>query len=465
MIVTRTRIIVIISSIFYLIVFKYTYKITISPKWDYFGLGFSPPPLAYEILSFLFGIIPLFWAPVSFFRPSVILYYVQYSLVYVPTLLVCYHVNKPNLNDFNCLILCTFIFLGMLILTLCYHFPVRKIRPAIQIKQTYDLTYFALFLSLTMLLFVGLKSGSSLGSAFETSQDSSMVGQKIFENANASRGKFSSSASALGGKFFVYSIFWLSGFFLPLIFAYGIFMKRKLNFLLFFLGYIFLFVFAGYKSCMVALVSLPAVWFFLSRKSNGPAQFILGCGIFLLISNIFNIEETRYTLLGAWASMLSNWVNLRIFCIAPLTIVQFLDFFDSNPLTFMSHVKGFNLLIEYPYTQDIGRYVGRFHYGGGINVNSGLWATDGIAAFGIFGIIISSIICSFVFWVLDSASVGLNPKFVSLSLGFIAMTFPNTSLFTNIITGGLFLVLLNVYLLPDKIKIKTWPKKFFKYET
>ena len=163
--------------------------------------------------------------------------------------------------------------------------------------------------------------------------------------------------------------------------------------------------------------------------------------------------------------MLSNWVNLRIFCIAPLTIVQFLDFFETNPLTFMSHVKGFNLLIEYPYIQDVGKYVGRFHYGGGINVNSGLWATDGIAAFGIVGIIISSIICSFIFWVLDSASVGLNPKFVSLSLGFIAMTFPNTSLFTNFITGGLFLVILNVYLLPDRIKMKTWPRNFFKHET
>ena len=456
MIVSRNRIILITSSLFYLVVFKYTYESTISPIWDYFGLGFSPPPIVYEILSFLFGIVPLFWAPVSFFRPSVILYYVQYTFVYIPILLVCYHANRPSLNDLNCLKLCIFLFIGMLILTLCYHIPIRKIRPAIQVKQTHKLTYIGLFFSVILLFLVGVKTGSSFGSAFLTDDNSKVVGTQIFENANVSRAKFSSSASSVGGRFAVYSMFWLSGFFLPLLFAYGIFMRRKMNFVFFFLGYLFLFVFAGYKSCMVALIALPAVWFFLSRRSNGPAQMILVCGSFLLISNIFSFGGFGDTQVGAWAKMLADWMNLRIFCIAPLTTVQYIGFFDSNPLTYMSHIKGFNLLIEYPYTQDIGTYVGRFHYGGGINVNSGFWATDGIAALGIIGILTSSVICILVFWVLDSASVGLNPKFVSLSLGYIAMTFPNISIFTNLITGGLLLLILTVYFMPNNIKVKTW---------
>lgn len=464
MVVSKERIFLLIISFIYILVLRFTYEITIYPRWNYIGLGFSPPSLWMSEFSVLFAIIPLFWAPVSFFRPSVLLYYVQYTLVYVPTLYVCYHVNKPNLGDWECFTLNVFLFLGMLLLTIAYHIRIRKISPKFQLKQTYSLTYVGFSFSVILLFIVGLKTGSSFDSAFETDDTTRLVGAQIFENANASRGKFSSSASTLGGRFAVYSMFWLSGFFLPLIFTYGIFLRKKINFVFFFLGYLFLFIFAGYKACIVALVSLPITWYILSRKTNGPAVMILMCSFFLIISNLSSLAETGGTQIGAWFSMLTKWASFRIFCIAPLTIVQYLDFFESNPLTYMSHVKGFNLLIDYPYIQDIAKYVGRYYYGGGINVNAGLWATDGIAAFGIVGILISSIVCGVVFWVFDSAAIGFNPKFVSLASGYLSMTFANTSIFTNVLTGGLFLLILTVYFMPDAVKRKTWPKKFYKIE-
>ena len=120
-------------------------------------------------------------------------------------------------------------------------------------------------------------------------------------------------------------------------------------------------------------------------KRNGPAVMFCLCAIIMLASCILKLTEINQTKVGTILSMPLVWAQLRIFCIAPLALVQYYDFFSSNPLTYMSHVTGFNLLIDYPYERDLGKLVGRYQYDGAINVNAGLWASDGIAAFGLFG--------------------------------------------------------------------------------
>ena len=143
-----------------------------------------------------------------------------------------------------------------------------------------------------------------------------------------------------------------------------------------------------------------------------------------------------------------NWILLRIYCIAPLVLAQFYDFFLQFPYTFLSHVSGINYFITYPFNYDLGVEVGLYHYGGGINVNGGLWASDGLAAFGPIGIIISSIIASSFFYIIDTLSKEVDARLVVLMLGFLPFSFLNTSFFTTILSSGLFLFLLFLFSIP-----------------
>jgi hypothetical protein len=141
-------------------------------------------------------------------------------------------------------------------------------------------------------------------------------------------------------------------------------------------------------------------------------------------------------------------VHSRLFTIPPLTIPQYFDFFQTHPVTHLSHVTGINWLLQYPYELDLPYTVGTFYYHSPVGLNSGMWAGDGLAGFGLWGIPLMSVICAVVFLLLDCASADLDPRFVGLGLTFCTAVFGNVSLFTTLVTGGLGLLILTALVAP-----------------
>ena len=207
-----------------------------------FRIGFSPPPFWMEVFSFLYVFIPITWTTTTFNRPSLILFYSQYIFVYIPSLVVCYHVSIPNLSDYDCFAICTFLFVGIVLLSTSYLLPSYNFKNKIRLRQTYNLTYVGLIFCILLVLVIGLHSGASLSIAFSSGNDSKIVGQAMFEAANETRGNFAASAENFGGRLIRYCLFWLCGVFLPLAFAVGVCFRKIWNFLFFALGYLVVFV-------------------------------------------------------------------------------------------------------------------------------------------------------------------------------------------------------------------------------
>src|SRR5439155_25815507 len=79
------------------------------------------------------------------------------------------------------------------------------------------------------------------------------------------------------------------------------------------------------------------------------------------------------------------------------------------------------------------------------------WATDGLAALGLPGILLISVFCALLLWAIDSVAEKHDPKLVALLISFAAFNLANISIFTSLLSGGLALLMLLLYLMPKEV--------------
>src|SRR3954462_840523 len=202
------------------------------------------------------------------------------------------------------------------------------------------------------------------------------------------------AVNATGTRFGLYCQALLSALVFPLLFATSIASRKLWAIPAIAAGYVFLFGIGGARSTALAIIYLPLAALLLSRSASRIAFYFVG-GLTLALS----LGYVSQALLPPQMHLAyTAIVHFRFFTVPPLTLPQYYTFFQSHPVTHLSHVTGFNWLIEYPYDLDIPYTIGAYFYGGPVGLNSGFWAGDGITAFGIWGIPIMSVICAFVFW-------------------------------------------------------------------
>jgi hypothetical protein len=194
------------------------------------------------------------------------------------------------------------------------------------------------------------------------------------------------------------------------------------------------------------MVFIPGIYFVVRRDRGG-----IGTRLALGVSALLAFGALLRAVTG---SSLATWyiavVHFRTISVPPLLIAQYYDFFRANPLTYMSHVHGVNLLVRYPYDSDLPRLIGQYFYDFPVGSNAGLWAGDGLAGFGPPGIVLVSCFCAAVFWLLDCIAAPYEPRFVAVAISFAATSFANVPLTTAILSGGLGLLLVALLVLPRR---------------
>ncbi|MFH2142002.1 MAG: O-antigen polymerase, partial [Bacteroidota bacterium] len=366
------------------------------------------------------------WIPLDNPRPSNILFFIQYYVIFIPSCLIVYNTANPVIKHSEAFNLILLMFIGLSVIQSVYYLPLLKIRYYRLQPELYWFIFFALFILLLAYILYHHVTKFRIANLKE-----------IYNVRSA----FADVVKASGSKLGYYSIMWLSGFFLPFCYAIGIFAKRWWFVGIMGIGYILLFGIIGSKSTLFSLIYFPLIYFWL-RYFKIRAFPVLGlCLSFLLIIpfilRIIGLEIIEYWYIAV--------VNFRTFSIPSLLISQFYDYFNYHPYTYLSHVKGLNLLIDYPYTLSLPKMLGIYYYGAPIGANAGFWAGDGLSGFGPIGIVIMSFFCAILFWLLDSITKPYNTYFVIVTLTFIATSFANISLFTMILSGGLGFMLIAFY--------------------
>jgi hypothetical protein len=269
---------------------------------------------------------------------------------------------------------------------------------------------------------------------------------KIYDLRNESAQSLVDAGSAIAGYLFN----WLTGAILPFVMALAVIRRSWLLGGVGVAGYVFLFGVWGSKATLLAPMAIMAfAWLFRDSRRLLPRQLIVGFSVLLLLPiTLMILEEQTRDFATGW---LISLVHQRTFSSSALLIPQYLSFFQTHPHTFGSHVGLIGLFVDYPFNQGVPTTIGLHFYGGPMTANVNYWAQDGISSFGLWGIAPIAMLASFVFWLLDCAAYGLDPRFTTLCVAFVAMNLSDTSLFTTLLTGGLGIIILAFALAPRSL--------------
>jgi len=433
----KARIFLMLGVAIYISAFLYSYKQWVVPRYESWGLSYRDVPEIYITISWLLCLASALWMPRDLTRPSQLLFFIQYFIIFIPSSFILYYSGNPELDPRDVLLLVIFLFFGLTILQAGYKLPLLSLK-----KNSLSVKFFwrAFWCGATGLFIYLL---TVFGSYFQLAD---------FQNIYDVRSAGGDLVTASGSSFAGYAQMWLSGFVLPFLFSIGVFRKRWGFVLIAAAGYLYLLGIGGSKSTMLAMVYLSAIYFLVRAGGKNAGIKIAACFSGLLLFPVI------FPLIGVEGGALDTWyvaiIHSRIFSIPQLSIGQYYDFFQTHPLTYGSHITGINWLVTYPYDMDIPRTIGRYFYNADLTANVNMWAQDGIASFGLIGIPVVSAIAVVIFLLLDSVARLHDLRFVTVALGNITLIFANGSIFTTIISGGLFLLIVALYFYPAEYSDK-----------
>jgi len=412
----------------YFFIFRYIYINWLSPIYIGWNFIYNEPPAGYTLFAFLLSILPTVWIPICLKRTTQFIYLILYITVFIPSMQVPLYMALES--PFN--VACFMVTLtgGFAIIGGSYFLPLFKVRFIKISRFTFWAVFFALTLILMLYCFYIFRGHMEIVSFW-----------KVYDLRLRSR-------EIIKGTTVGYAIMLLSSVINPFLMSWGLVHKKIIFFSIGALGQIFLYSTTASKSVILSILFIILFYIILKgRQIYWSLKIVWGivavlAGL-LIINLIFEVDNDNALFLA------SSIIFMRLFGTPGLLSGQYHHFFQNNPLTYYSHVTGINLLVDNPYERPVSFEIGYYFMGNiDLNQNAHFWATDGLAALGLLGIIVISILCFFIFWLVDSLVVRHALIFTVLTTIFITLNLSNASLFTVLASGGLSFLTIMLYFLP-----------------
>lgn len=428
---TTRRASLVVGIILFVLLLRWAYINWLSAIFGYYGFTYTVPPDKYLLLAFVCSVLPSLWMPMEVTRPSQLGYWVLYLTVFIPSMIIPLFVQLSELPSIAWLTVT--LFAGFAILGSSYLFPLRRPKPAVHGQSVFWYGFALLIIICGGTAVLTLRNNIHLVSFSE-----------IYDVRDAAR-------DLSTGPLTNYSVMWLYGAINPFLLAWGLFYKRPSFFIAGALGQLLVYSSFGTKASLLSIVFIVGLYlvfrigkalFALKLTWVIVALFALLCGAY-----IYSGEEPGLILFG-----LLFLIFFRSFGLAGLLTGQYLNFFQHNPFTHYSHLKVVDLLVRYPFHYPLGTEIGYYYYNPLVDTTAHFWATDGIAALGLPGILLISTIGAFVFWLLDSLTQHQDPRFAGLATFYATYSLANLSMFTTFLSGGLGLLIVLLYFAPIQQK-------------
>ncbi len=204
-------------------------------------------------------------------------------------------------------------------------------------------------------------------------------------------------------------------------------------------GEFLLYVLQGSKASLflIPLVPLVAVAIRLGRRRFGPLVIWGGVAMVLVAAALTALMDSP------WPLALSV---VRLIALPGQLTADYFDYFSTHAPYLLSHsiLRGF---VDAPYPVDPPFLIGAAYLHHVVDANASFWA-DSIANFGLAGIIPFTAILGAILWLLDVVAAKKSLVIVGPAIAIFALTLSNGALLTAVLTNGIGLALLLVYLLP-----------------
>jgi hypothetical protein len=410
-------------------IYQWAYINWLSPNFAYYGFEYYPPPDRYVFLAWILGVIPSLWMPLAIKRASQVAYWVLYLTVIIPSFFIPLFIrlNEPPVVA----PLMLTMFFGFAICGAGYLVPLGSFRSLRITKFTFWIVFGTLASICTIWVVAALHSKIHVVTFGEVADLRNETGD------------------AISGSILAYPLMWLYGAINPFLVAWGLYYRKVWLFVAGVLGQVLVYSIFANKASLFSVVFILGLYF-LSGRSKAPFGQKLTWSVVTLFSVLcitwtWTKDDPSLTLLG-----LLFLVFLRSFGLAGLLTGQYYYFIQHNPLTYYSHIKIVSLLIHYPFHYGLGTELGYYYYDPLVDATAHFWATDGLTALGLPGVLFISVVCAMLFWFVDSISRKHDPRLAGLVIFYATYSLANLSMFTTLLSGGLGLLTLFLYLAPPQ---------------
>lgn len=426
----RSRVLVVAGVLAYVACFQWMYVNYLFPFWDYFGFDYNPPGTTYMVLAWLLSVTPSFWIPLKLSRPSQFTYWILYIAVFIPSMFVPLYAGLTPPREILDLMLVLFV--GFALVGGSYLLPLIRFRFSGIPRGWFWKGFLGLAGALTLWMGIVFRHHAQIVSF-----------QDIYDVRNAAN-------DVAEGSQVNYAFMLLTGAINPFLMGYGLFRKRPVLFLAGAAGQLLVYAIGGTKGSILSILFITAIALLFRVGRTAFALKIVFSSLAMLGLACLSYIASSYDP-GPLLTIGLFVVLMRTLSTGGLLTAQYFDFFQHNPLTYFSHIKGVNWIHAYPYQYPLGEEIGLAYAGStDLDASAHFWATDGIGGLGLPGILWMSIFCALVFWVLDSASQRHDPRFAALVTAYAAYNIANISLFTSLLSGGLVLLVVLLYLMPPQ---------------
>jgi hypothetical protein len=411
-------------TILYVVLLNFTYSSVTSPSFSYLGYINLHPAMSILIVSGLIAIIPSLWMPIALKRPSQLVYWILYVLVYIPTSVIPFFILDMSVGKllmFNIVLLVVFYILGYV-----QRFPLLRITT---IEMPRSIFWIGVYLS-SLLLYSLV--GYTFGFSFK------LIGLSEVYDVRGDYRETLASASAL----VAYGIAWQANVINPLLISQGLVSKNLFNLLFGIFGQLLIFSITGFKSVLFSSLFIMAILFAL--KNRGKIF-----GLLTIAGTVGLVFITSVIALFLHDGYLSSLLVRRLIITPGLLTGYYYDFFSNHSKAMLGH-SVFKSIIDYPYSLDPPFLIGQVYFNSAAkSANANLWA-DSFANFGFIGIILFTLLLGTILWLYDSLTVSIDYRVACLMLGIPAISLSNSALLTSMLTHGIMLAILLVYLMPKK---------------
>jgi hypothetical protein len=436
----KQRVLLVSAISAYVALFQWMYEYYLYPSWDYFGFHYEPPSWAYLALAWVLSVTPSLWMPMRLTRPSQLAYWVLYITVFIPSMFVPLYAGLDTPGEISQLMLT--VYTGFAVMGGCYHLRLLRLPPA-RIPSGVFWKWFGGATGALALWMVFVFRHHLQILSFNDIYDLRDVQNEVSE-----------------GSLVNFAFMLLTGAFNPFLMGCGLMYRRRWLFLAGVLGQLLVYSVGGTKGSILSIVFI-AGFYFLFKAGRHPFALKLVSGTLALVGGLC----VTYALGGYDPVPLQlHWVALfvvlmRTFSANGLMTAWYYNFFQTNPHTFYSHVRGVNWFVHFPYERTAALEIGSVYMGSNdADPTAHFWAIDGIGALGLPGVLLISAFCALVFWVLDSVAQKHDTRLAALVTCYAAYNIANISLFTSLYSGGLVIVILSLYLMsPEAIARRSEP--------
>lgn len=251
--------------------------------------------------------------------------------------------------------------------------------------------------------------------------------------------------------FFGHLYMWMANTLSPLFVALGLLLHKKSYVWLGFFMALLYYMTCGMKGTLV--VPILAYIFFKKLDKHENMKYIYP---FLISGLVFAYILLLLLPYEGAIGMLISIILMRTYGIASLLTPMYIDVFQNYPYTYYCHIGILNKFLGlYPFDNpSLGTAISEAY--GGYDTesvsNSNFMVTDGIAAGGLVGLAVITVVFYFFLCYLNKLSNNYRFNFVIAAMAGIMMAFSNVSFFTTILSCGLILLL--VFLRYVKLDVK-----------